>query len=84
MADPGNMQVIEELRSMTGLEIRPAVGIPDEIRRAINLHYRVSSEIEREVGRALPAQPSLRRRRNARTRTSTCSWARHPSCAPST
>ncbi len=56
MADPGNMQVIEDLRSMTGLEIRPAVGIPDEIRRAINLHYRVSSEIEREVGRALPAQ----------------------------
>src|SRR5581483_411547 len=29
---------------------RPAVGIPDEIRRAINLHYRVASEIEREVG----------------------------------
>ncbi len=56
MADPGNMQVIEELRSMTGLEIRPAVGIPEEIRRAINLHYRVSSEIEREVGRAMPAQ----------------------------
>ena len=57
MADPGNMQAIEELRSMTGLEIRPAVGIPEEIRRAINLHYRVSSEIEREVGRAMPAQP---------------------------
>jgi type IV pilus assembly protein PilB len=50
MADPGNMQLIEDLRSMTGLEVRPAVGIPDEIRRAINLHYRVASEIEREVG----------------------------------
>ncbi len=50
MADPGNMQVVEDLRSMTGLEVRPAVGIPDEIRRAINIGYRVSSEIEREVG----------------------------------
>jgi general secretion pathway protein E len=54
MADPGNMQVTEELRSMTGLDVRPAVGIPDEIRRAINQRYRVSSEIEREVGRAMP------------------------------
>ncbi|MHB8376644.1 MAG: GspE/PulE family protein [Dehalococcoidia bacterium] len=59
MADPNNMQTIEELRSMTGLEIRPAVGIPDEIRRAINLRYHVSSEIEREMGRALPAQAAL-------------------------
>jgi type IV pilus assembly protein PilB len=55
MADPGNIQVIEELCSLTGLEIRPAVGIPDEIRRAINLQYRVSSEIAREVGRVVPA-----------------------------
>jgi type IV pilus assembly protein PilB len=56
MADPGNMQVIEELSSTTGLEIRPAVGTPDEIRRAINIHYRVASEIEQEVGRAMPSQ----------------------------
>ncbi len=56
MADPGNMQVIEDLSSMTGLEIRPAVGTPDEIRRAINIHYRVASEIEHEVGRAMPVQ----------------------------
>lgn len=54
MSDPGNFQVIEELRSMTGLDIKPAVGIPDEIRRAINISYRVSSEIEREVGLAVP------------------------------
>jgi type II secretory ATPase GspE/PulE/Tfp pilus assembly ATPase PilB-like protein len=58
MADPGNMQVTEELRSMTGLDVRPAVGIPDEIRRAINQRYRVSSEIEREVGRAMPTEPA--------------------------
>ena len=57
MADPGNMQTVEDLRSMTGLDIRPAVGIPDEIRRAINIRYRVSSEIEREVGLAMPLQP---------------------------
>ena len=59
MADPNNMQVIEDLRSMTGLEIKAAVGIPEEIRRAINLRYRVSSEIEREVGMAMPAQGTL-------------------------
>jgi type IV pilus assembly protein PilB len=56
MADPGNMRLVEDLRSMTGLEIRTAVGIPEEIRRAINMRYRVSSEIEREVGRAFPSQ----------------------------
>jgi len=59
MSDPGNMQVTEELRSMTGLEVKVAVGIPDEIRRAINIRYRVSSEIEREVGLARPAQLSV-------------------------
>jgi hypothetical protein len=37
MADPGNMQTVEELRSMTGQEINPAVGIPEEIRRAITI-----------------------------------------------
>ncbi len=56
MADPGNMQTVEELRSMTGQEINPAVGIPEEIRQAINLQYRVSSEIEREIGLAMPVQ----------------------------
>src|SRR6185295_2005730 len=56
MSDPGNIQIIEELRSMTGLDIKPAVGIPDEIRRAINIRYRVSSEIEREIGLAMPQQ----------------------------
>jgi general secretion pathway protein E len=58
MADPGNIQVIEELRSMTGQDVRPAVGIPDEIRRAINISYRVSSEIEREVNLVIPAVPA--------------------------
>ncbi len=56
MNDPGNMRTIDELGSMTGLEIRPAVGIPDEIRRAINTQYRVATEIEREVERVLPSQ----------------------------
>jgi len=56
MSDPGNMQVIEDIRSMTGLEVRAAVGIPDEIRRAINLRYRVSSEIEAEMGRAFASR----------------------------
>jgi type II secretory ATPase GspE/PulE/Tfp pilus assembly ATPase PilB-like protein len=58
MADPGNFQVIAELRSMTGLDIKPAVGIPEEIRRSINISYRASSEIEREVGLAMPLMAS--------------------------
>ncbi|MEX2247764.1 MAG: GspE/PulE family protein [Dehalococcoidia bacterium] len=59
MADPGNMRVIEDLRSLTGLDVRPAVGIPDEIRRAINLNYRVSSEIELEMGRVASHAPQI-------------------------
>jgi type IV pilus assembly protein PilB len=65
MADPGNIQVIEELRSMTGLDIKPAVGIPDEIKRAINISYRVSSEIEREVGQMAPLGSQLRTQEQA-------------------
>jgi general secretion pathway protein E len=57
MADPANLRVIEEMRSLTGLDIKAAVGIPDEIRRAINISYRVSSEIEREIGLVIPSGP---------------------------
>lgn len=65
MADPGNIQVIEELRSMTGMDIKPAVGIPDEIKRAINISYRVSSEIEREVGQMVPVSSQMRAQEQA-------------------
>ena len=65
MADPGNIQVIEELRSMTGMDIKPAVGIPDEIKRAINISYRVSSEIEREVGQMVPVSSQVRAQEQA-------------------
>jgi type II secretory ATPase GspE/PulE/Tfp pilus assembly ATPase PilB-like protein len=62
MADPGNIQTVEEIRSITGLEVKPAVGIPEEIRRAINLRYRVSSEIEREMSRVVTAPAATQAR----------------------
>ncbi|MBC7327103.1 type II secretion system ATPase GspE [bacterium] len=40
MADPTNIVAIDDLRLVTGLDIEPAVAVPDLITEAINRHYR--------------------------------------------
>ncbi|PNV79079.1 MAG: type II secretion system protein GspE, partial [Fervidicoccus sp.] len=40
MADPTNILAIDDLRLVTGLEIEPAVAVPEMISEAINRHYR--------------------------------------------
>ena len=49
MADPGNIRVLEDLRTRAKMAVQPAVGIRGEIRGAINRNYRASSEIEAQV-----------------------------------
>jgi general secretion pathway protein E len=56
MADPGDMQVIEDLKARSRKAILPAVATPDDIKEAINLSYRVSSEIEQQIGQVAPAE----------------------------
>lgn len=40
MADPTNIVAIDDLRLVTGLDIEPAVAVPDMINEAITRHYR--------------------------------------------
>ncbi len=54
MADPGNIQVLEDLKARAKMAIQPAVGIPSDIREAINRHYRASGEIEAQISQVVP------------------------------
>ncbi len=40
MADPTNVLAIDDLRLVTGLEIQPAVAIPETVSEALSRHYR--------------------------------------------
>ena len=55
MADPTNIDVLEDLRARAKKVIQPAVGIPADIREALERSYRTSGEIEEQVGKAGPA-----------------------------
>jgi len=55
MADPTNIDVLEDLRARAKKVIQPAVGIPADIREAIERSYRTSGEIEEQVGKAAPS-----------------------------
>ncbi len=61
MADPGNVQVLEDLKARAKMAIQPAVGIPSDIREAINHSYRASGEIEAQVSQVTPpvAEPTI-------------------------
>jgi general secretion pathway protein E len=54
MADPGNIQVLEDLKTRARMAIQPAIGIPSEIYEAINRHYRASGEIEAQISQVAP------------------------------
>lgn len=55
MADPEDVQAIDELTSQTRMLIRPAMAIPSQIEQAIALNYKVSREIQEEIRRIAPA-----------------------------
>ncbi len=61
IADPGNIQILADLRTQARMPIQPAVGIPSDIREAINRYYRASGEIEEQVSQAAPpvTEPAL-------------------------
>ncbi|MBM3156625.1 MAG: pilus assembly protein PilB [Chloroflexi bacterium] len=49
MADPGDIRAIEEITAQTKIMVQPAVGIPSDIREAIDLHYKATGEIEKQM-----------------------------------
>ncbi len=55
MADPGDTQAVNDLVAQSGVKIQPAMGIPSDIREAIDLNYEAIGEIEEEISRIVPA-----------------------------
>lgn len=56
MADPSNIQVLEDLKARAKMAIKPAIGIPGDILEAINQNYRASDEIEAQVSSMAPSR----------------------------
>jgi general secretion pathway protein E len=55
MADPEDIRTIEDLKAQAGMRIEVALGVPSDIERAINLNYRSSGAIEKQVSQVTPA-----------------------------
>jgi len=49
MAYPDNIRAIRDVRAQTAKRIEVALGVPSDIERAIDISYRSSSEIEKQV-----------------------------------
>ena len=49
MADPGNIQAIEYVATQAKMRVQPAISPPEEIEKAIDINYRASGEIQRQV-----------------------------------
>jgi general secretion pathway protein E len=49
MAYPDDIRAIRDIRAHTAMRIEVALGIPSDIERAIDLNYRSSGEIEKQV-----------------------------------
>ncbi|GAC1323664.1 MAG: hypothetical protein NVSMB13_03900 [Mycobacteriales bacterium] len=46
MADPGNVLSIDDLRSLTGMEIQPVVATKSDLASAINRYHRADSDLD--------------------------------------
>jgi type II secretory ATPase GspE/PulE/Tfp pilus assembly ATPase PilB-like protein len=55
MADPEDIRTIEDIKAQARMRVEVALGVPSDIERAINLNYRSSLAIEKEVSRYAPA-----------------------------
>jgi len=54
MADPEDIRTIEDIKTQAKMRIEVALGIPSDIERAIDLNYRSSVEIEKQVSQFAP------------------------------
>lgn len=55
MADPADVEAINDLMAESGVKVQVAISIPDDIQEAIDLNYKATSEIEKEVSQLVPA-----------------------------
>ena len=49
MADPQDVQTIQDIKTQVKMKVDVALGIPSDIRQAIDLNYRAITEIEKQV-----------------------------------
>jgi len=54
MADPEDIRTIEDIKAQSRMSIEVALGIPSDIEQAINLSYRSSGEIDKQVSQFAP------------------------------
>jgi type IV pilus assembly protein PilB len=59
MADPHNVLALDDLRIITGYEIKPGISTKDDIVAAINEYYRVAEQIDVDATAAEEEQPDL-------------------------
>jgi general secretion pathway protein E len=55
MENPQDTQAINDLTAHVGMRVQPAIGIPGDIREAIDLNYQSRGEIEEEIVRLYPS-----------------------------
>ena len=49
MADTDNLQAIQDLAAQTRMRIQPAIGVAEDIQTAIDIHYKVREEVQKEI-----------------------------------
>jgi general secretion pathway protein E len=54
MADPEDIHTIEDVKAQSRMRVEVALGIPSDIEQAIDLNYRSSGEIDRQVSQFAP------------------------------
>ncbi len=57
MENPQDLRALEDIGLRTGLRIRPAVGVREDIQEALKLYYRTRGEIERQLDQVEVAEP---------------------------
>ena len=54
MADPEDIRTIEDIKTRANMRLEVALGIPSDIERAIDLNYRSSDAIEKQISQFAP------------------------------
>ena len=60
MADPEDIRTIEDIKVQAKMRVEVALGVRSDIERAINIYYRSSSAIEKQVSQLAPAQEEVK------------------------
>jgi len=59
MADPENIQTIEDIKAQAKMKVEVALGLPADIERAIDLNYRSSQQIQEQLSQFEPADDTI-------------------------